>query len=360
VLGAICVAASVWLIVNSVNLIAPRYQSNLPRYAQIAADVLARAFISPEFLLRYVANLPTIFVDAVVNVPGGASAWDWLALLAIAASLSAFFISSRRFEMFVLVPAWIVLLLTSGIVLLSNQPYRALHGIFLCAPFLVVGAWVAAHARQQRDPRLWFIVLAGMLYLAASTVMILITKINHLGEFVAGLEWGPRYLLPLYPLGAMLAVIALSVYVESARPQWLKRAAIGIVVLMMLAGVQFQVRGAWMLYNDKQNIATWQTVLETAPTTPVVTDVWWLPAVLATYFSDHEMYFIHPQNASAWFTQASAQSVERCVFVSQIFFDATYADGYVGRVIELNRRAAGGMLFTQLQIAPADPQSPAR
>jgi uncharacterized membrane-anchored protein YitT (DUF2179 family) len=84
-----------------------------------------------------------------------------------------------------------------------------------------VGTWVAVHARQQQHTRLWFIVLVGMIYLAASTVMILITKVNHLGEFVAGLEWGLRHLLTLYPIGTMLALIALGVYVESPRPLWL-------------------------------------------------------------------------------------------------------------------------------------------
>jgi hypothetical protein len=54
----------------------------------------------------------------------------------------------------------------------------------------------------------------------------------------------------------------------------------------------------------------------------VVTDVWWLPAVLAPYWVDNEIYYVGPNTSlDSWMRHAAEHDVERFSFATELVVD---------------------------------------
>lgn len=339
-----------FLLSNLSSAITSRHQSDVVTYAQVVADNVANSPSSPERLIRYVTNLPNVVLNyAGADGPVIESIWLWIGLIAFALCISSAFVASARGQASLLIPSLLVLLLLSLVTLVSSQNYRSLHGILLLAPYAAMGVYVLPHAWRRREFQLLFFTLATLLYLAAGVAMILATRVNWTGTLTTGLEWGPRYLLLLYPLMAILALLAVQIYRESNRPVYLKRAVVGIVALMMLVGVQYQVRGLWMLYSNKQTIAGWQTALETRALEPVVTDLWWLPAAVPTYFISHEMYVVHPADAAEWLALAAAHHVTTFTYATLTPIDTRFASSPI-QLIPENSFSADGLNLIRLRL----------
>jgi hypothetical protein len=213
--------------------------------------------------------------------------------------------------------------------------------------------YVLPHAWRRRHVELLFVASAAWAYLATSTMMLLIGRVDIAGNLVTGLEWGSRYMLAAYPIFAMLTLIALKIYRESDRPLLLKQLVIGIVVILLMLGVHYQLRGLWMLYNNKQTIAQWQGELETRAQEPVVTDLWWLPASLATYFTTHELYAVlQPQDVSDWLPLAAAHQTKAFTFVSTSPLHLEQICSATIRVDQENSHNVAGLYFTHLWLDP--------
>lgn len=346
------IGLDIFLLSNLSSAITPRHQSDVVTYAQVVADNVARSPSSPERLIRYITNLPNIVLNyAGADGPVIDSIWLWIGLIAFALCILSAFVASARVQASLFIPSLLVLLLLSLVTLLSSQNYRSLHGILLLAPYAAIAVYVLPYAWRHREFQLLFVTLAAFIYLAAGVAMVLATRVNWTGTLTTGLEWGPRYLLLLYPIMAILALLAVQIYRESNRPVYLKRAAVGIVALMMLVGIQYQVRGLWMLYYNKQTIAGWQNALETRAPEPVVTDLWWLPAAVPTYFISHEMYVVHPENASEWLALAAAHHITTFTYVSQTPFDERFDSSPIQLTPE-DSVGVGGMNLTRLRLVP--------
>jgi len=133
------------------------------------------------------------------------------------------------------------------------------------------------------------------------------------GDLATGLEWGQRYLLTLYPVVAILALVVAADYWHSARPRALRIVAVLLMSVSMMVAVDFEVRGVAMLRSNLQVFSEWEEALRSDG--PVVTDVWWLPTALAHLFVTHEMYYIrHREHISEWVDFAAARGVRRFIF----------------------------------------------
>lgn len=345
----------IFLLSNLSGAITSRHQSDVVTYAQVVADNVASSPSSPERLIRYITNLPNVVLNyAGADGPMLDSIWLWIGLIAFALCILSAFVASARVQASLLISSLLVLLLLSLVTLLSSQNYRSLHGILLLAPYAAIAVYVLPYAWRHREFQLFFITLAAFMYLAAGVAMILATRVNWTGTLTTGLEWGSRYLLLLYPIMAILALLAVQIYRESNRPVYLKRAVVGIVALMMLVGIQYEVRGLWMLYSNKQTIAGWQNALETRAPEPVVTDLWWLPAAMPTYFISHEMYVVHPEDASEWLALAAAHNVKTFTYATQTPIDARFAASPI-QLIPEDSFSVEGLNLIRLRLVPPAP-----
>lgn len=120
-------------------------------------------------------------------------------------------------------------------VLFSPIGYRAVHGMLILAPFLVFAAWFFA------DRGVYHISILPYLALGSLLLFLVVFAIKG-WEAAGGLQWGPRYLLPFYPI---LVVPSLAVFSQSWRPfsKAFKTVLAGVYLFAVLVGVGFEIRG---------------------------------------------------------------------------------------------------------------------
>ncbi len=228
------------------------------------------------------------------------------------------------------------MLATSTAVLLDSNGYSALHGFLLPAPALVIATLLRPPAfcagsqtlhpsgdQPVRRPHLQLLRPAlehplalfatiTVLYVAAHTLIISIA--SGLGPD-SRFEWGQRYLLPAYPLVAVLAVAALPRF-------WLGpyddgRLRIGgsllrdlltlALLLALIVGTGLEIRGVVAIGAARQDSAAWtqrvRSVTSAAPNVPIVSDVWWLPLRVAGVYGQRRLYLANDAEQLAAFVQ---------------------------------------------------------
>jgi hypothetical protein len=234
------------------------------------------------------------------------------------------------------------LLATSTAVLLDSNGYSALHGFLLPAPALVVATLLRApafHAGSKspplhvgegwdedqgvRRPRWRFLrpALEHPLALFATITVLYVAAHTLIISIVSGLgpdsrfEWGQRYLLPAYPLVAVLVVAAL--------PRlWLGlhddgRLRIGgsllrdlitlMLLLALIVGIGLEIRGVMAIGAARQDSAAWtqrvRSITSGTPNAPIVSDVWWLPLRVAGGYGNRRLYLVNDAQQLAAFVQ---------------------------------------------------------
>ena len=269
--------------------------------------------------LRKVPRVPRSLVSLFVNTgrengPLVDPAWVALAGIAVALCFVAPFVTSVRIEAAIIVSALILMLAFSMSLVFLDQRYRALHGIFPVAPFLIIWLYALPDAWRRRDRALLTLGGLAALYLIIGCAAIFVFHVDAEGGLLSGLEWGQRYLLTLYPILTVLSVVALSTYWKSPRPVRLKMSVTVLVAVLMLIGVEYQVRGLVMLRANRIQFSKWDDALRTDG--PIVTDLWWLPTTLAPLFLAKEMSYVRgPSELADWVPLAVAQGISEFTFV---------------------------------------------
>ena len=130
-----------------------------------------------------------------------------------------------------------------------------------------------------------------------------------------GQQWGPRYLLVLYPLLTIAAVAGLTM---------LHRQAAGGMRLMLVAylslvaiGVGFEVRGQQAVWTTVQNYRLTQQALRQLDETPKLTECIWLPMVIPELYWRGDIFARHGQKYSIDDWRASMQ--QKGATASQFF-----------------------------------------
>ncbi len=340
---------AVFFALGLLSLLTPRYQNNIRAYFDLVVDYSTRMFSPSRIFSFYFLNLPDVLINAHgAHDPTIPDVLAWVGLLSFFFCVVALFLPRREWQSVLLFPALFALLSLSLNVLLSPENYRSLHGILLVTPYAAIAFYSVKIALNKHNDSLLTLALFTFLYLIIGTAMILLTKVDNSGIYAPGLEWGQRYLLPLYPMLAILSLVAFKYYRESVNSAWRRHLFSGVIILMMLVGVDFEIRGVAMMSGDKRSIADWRQVLETRVDAPVVTDLWWLPAVLAPYYATHEMYVVHLQNADAWLSLAKTHNVNAFTFVSQDTWDNRLGKPAIALEQEEPIRS-GDMQFTRLK-----------
>jgi hypothetical protein len=100
----------------------------------------------------------------------------------------------------------------------------------------------------------------------------------------AGLEWGTRYALLLFPLAA--AVLA------SAKLPAAKCEVAAAIALLVTLSVATQVRGLRQLRSDQAWLSDWTKALLAASPATAMTDVWWVGLATTPAYYHHEYVYV--------------------------------------------------------------------
>jgi hypothetical protein len=324
-----------------------RYQSEINQMIVNLKNIDNFLAASGGFLVRNIGQLPHL----LINSPAAeglllSEGLIWAGILAILLCLGAVLVRSRILQSSMLILSMVLMCALSLAAVLAAQSYRSLHGIFISAPYGVIVIFALPQAWQRRKYPELVIFLCAALYLVVGITTVLLFRAGRENGTWPGLEWGQRYLLTLYPILAVLSLLVLKDYLKSLRPSFSKNIVMGVLIFMMVISVQIQLRGVWMLHQSKQTISGWLAFLPDQASEPVVTDVWWLPATLATYFTTHEMYSINDaEDFTEWVARVGVKGLESFTYVSDQPINLEEFNG-PGLFIQLkSRQTVAGLHF---------------
>jgi hypothetical protein len=106
-----------------------------------------------------------------------------------------------------------------------------------------------------------------------------------------GLQWGPRMLLPLYPLLVVAALNSLATLERAPT----RRAIVVVFVVLAVLGLVLQVAGVRLLYRNKLETLTLLQGTADLPATHIVTDVAWYPPEMASLFYERQFFYVARQ-----------------------------------------------------------------
>lgn len=171
--------------------------------------------------------------------------------------------------------------------LLEMQPApAAFHGFLSISPFLLMAA--AFHPATSHDPK-----TGRMLALTTSLYVVLyaasISTATPLGPAGGFLEWGPRFFLPIYPLGIALATAAAPAWLEGT--EGVRRTAlVASLASLVLVGAMDEATGLRVLGTQTRNRHALRQMLS-ASNEPVISDVWWALLTPTGAGADKPMFF---------------------------------------------------------------------
>lgn len=194
-------------------------------------------------------------------------------------------------------------------VLLQTNGYRSVHGLLLIAPHLVAFPWFYRHLRANASH--WF---------AASLVgaVCLFTLLGFLARSwlaAGGQQWGPRYLLVLYPLLVFASVAGLQAIQAESPPRW-QSAIWGAYLFLVLLGFGYEWRGQQAVWRTVQNYAlTQQAMLHREPV-PTLTDCTWLPMVIPALYWRGDLYAQTNHDIAEWKQLLAKQGITKSQYLN--------------------------------------------
>lgn len=282
------------------------------------------------------------------------SALTWLGLAGVILGGLAIVIPKRA-QFWLLGGASLLVGLVSAYALLSPQHYRIIDSIFLPAPYLVFAFLFLAYAYRERCFEATLLAATTILYLVLGTVAMSFfwgPPDPNVGRPELGLAWGSRYLLIIYPLAGICAVVGLHHFYQATSSYWHKRLLLGLVAPLLILAVSYQIRGVREVQVTKENLAAYSEALA-ATHQPVVTDLFWLPASLATRFAQQEMYTLAQRDdLYAWLELAEGQ-VETFVFASfsPLDLDKEFIQAAPYPIVPRGRQVVQGMSLVEFSVA---------
>jgi len=232
----------------------------------------------------------------------------------------------------------------------SASPY--LRGVFSASPWLVLG--LRPQAGERRLARDLSLTALGFLGLAILSLGLLTTA----GAGHGGGEWGARFFLTVFPLGAPLAASSLQTIWERAAQGWLARLRLALALALVGLSLAIQGLGLIGLRAGFASSLELRWAILALPETQVVTNQVWLASrVPKVYLSKEVSRLDAREDWVAWVQAADARGVRRFAFVSSGLPDeavlaAAAPPGTQIKVIE-TRRLDEGFFATRLEITPS-------
>jgi hypothetical protein len=157
-------------------------------------------------------------------------------------------------------------------VLLQPSLYRSVHGFVLISPVVLLSCWIIGTQAWRANSKFW--IISGM-----GLILFTIGYILRAWVSAGGLQWGPRYLLTLYPILVIAAVVGLQEFVLqiSSRQKTLVIAAASLAILV---GIGFEARGYITMYLTMDLYKKSAGTLRTLKDQVIKTECTWMPMVI--------------------------------------------------------------------------------
>jgi hypothetical protein len=136
-----------------------------------------------------------------------------------------------------------------------------------------------------------------------------------------GIHWGNRFLLPAYPLLAVLASVT--------AVAWWARVGAGHVVAkgalcsLLLVSLALQLHALRMLHDRKAFTRLLNERVAASEREAVVVDTWHLPVDLARTFHEKSIFFVHRGERGAFRALAGRAGIERALSIERRLGDGT-------------------------------------
>lgn len=204
-----------------------------------------------------------------------------------------------------------------GWVLVQPEGYRSVHGFVLIAPHVVFATWILATRRSWNTPLPFFLILVvgfyGLVYLARGWVA------------AGGLQWGPRYMLPFYPMFVVASLIGLAYALPTLKRFW-QMAVIIVYSISVIIGVGFEVRG-WISARDTMVLyAQSAEAIRQLDKQPIVTQCIWLPMVIPDLYWNGNIYNLNGRSIELWLSNARKVGIQSFLDVEMLSCNTTPID----------------------------------
>lgn len=241
--------------------------------------------------------------------------WRW-GIGAVLACLVAPWARRRWLEAVLTIAGLGVFALYTAELAMAKQYYRTLYALLPIAPFMLLAGHGIRHTLRRQEPNVFVLAVAGVAYFILGIAGMAMNYFDNAGNMGSlGLAWGQRYLLTLYPLLCVLGLAGLLGFWRSAHRLPTRLVVVALALAMIAIGVKFELRGYEESRSTRATLAQWQTAMERGG--PLITDIWWLPASVATYAVKAPVFAVGwPSKVGDWIQQAAGSGVSSFTFAS--------------------------------------------
>jgi hypothetical protein len=240
--------------------------------------------------------------------------------------------------------------------LLAGEWYGVRHlgiasglvGVLSASPFLAVGLGDAGAATRK---------LRWITFGFYGLVLLNLGLLTASGPYQAGLEWGSRFALIVFPLSVPLVLNGLKAVRERAAQSWLARAHLALALMLIGLSVFIQLLGVSKTSTPAVGPESREALLA-VPEKQVLTNLWWLSAAAPRLYLSKEIFLVNSEaDLRAWMSAAYPLGVRAFVFVSYVPLTESIAvtltpPGTQLKVVE-TRRLSNMMLVTHVALLPA-------
>jgi len=239
----------------------------------------------------------------------------WALVLAWGAVLAGPWLLQRNAHT-VLFAGGFALVILSAFALFTLDTYASVHGLVLVAPILCLGTWALAAPSPSTRLWGWFAVTGLAGYLLFSWMA------GWPGQ--GGLQWGPRYALPLFPLWIIAGAAGLAAWLERPMARTgTGRIVLALVVAFTVVSAGFQVRGLWTRATTLAQLTAWEEQLSALPTdTLLVTDLTYLALSVPDIYRSHTLLLgaspLRGEAIHGWQRQAASHGYTQVCGVTRL------------------------------------------
>jgi len=183
--------------------------------------------------------------------------------------------------------------------LFTKTPYRSAHGLIFSTTWVVLAFTKAKTLWSLGSTKVRILVLTAIIgILGYSIAMIVLRGSSPHG----GLEWGARFAFTFFPI---LAIMAAWKYPE-------KNFSLEhlFLILFVILGVGFQIRGLCTIRADKDFTATLNQTILASSEQHILSDIWWLSMNAAPILDQKPIYVANsPEKLAQWIDAAVENGV---------------------------------------------------
>jgi len=213
--------------------------------------------------------------------------WKWMFLLiVIAGTMILISVYNQRKEndkvparLIGLVVLWIGVVVISLVHLVQQVTLSSLTDVFPLAFFALYGSLTLR--REEQYQIVWFFAWTAGLF----AVLVAIVAPG-----AGGMQWGPRYLLPLYPILVLLVWHSL----DRLRTRALRRPSRNVFfacfAALLIISFGVQMSGIVRLYHVKIGFGEINHITSQLEPSVFVTPVWWFPQISAPVFNKIQLF----------------------------------------------------------------------